>query len=99
MLGTAAERPRLRHLVLICNAVNFIDASALETLTDLCNRMQDAGIELYLSEVKGPVMDRLSGTDFLEQLGPERVFLTTEQAFDKLSSASPSPSPKTVAVV
>lgn len=99
VLGTAAERPRLRHLVLICNAVNFIDASALETLTDLRNRMQDAGIELYLTEVKGPVMDRLSGTDFLEQLGSERVFLTTEQAFEKLKSASPSPLPKGTAVV
>jgi hypothetical protein len=29
----------------------------------------DAGIELYLTEVKGPVMDRLAGTEFLEQLG------------------------------
>jgi hypothetical protein len=32
--------------------------------------MQDAGIELYLTEVKGPVMDRLADTEFLEQLGP-----------------------------
>lgn len=88
VLQAAAERPRLRHLVLICNAVNFIDASALETLTDLRNRILDAGIELYLTEVKGPVMDRLGDTEFLEQLGPERVFLTTEEAFEKLESQS-----------
>ena len=86
VLQAAAERPQLRHLVLICNAVNFIDASALETLTDLRNRIQDAGIELYLTEVKGPVMDRLADTEFLEQLSPERVFLTTEEAFEKLAS-------------
>jgi SulP family sulfate permease len=86
VLSAAADRPQLRHLVLICNAINFIDASALETLTDLRRRMQDAGIELYLTEVKGPVMDRLADTEFLEQLGSERVFLTTEQAYEKLGN-------------
>ncbi len=88
-----ADRPELRHLVLICNAINFIDASALETLTDLRTRMQDAGIELYLTEVKGPVMDRLAHTEFLEQLGPHRVFLTTQAVFEKLASTSPAPTP------
>ncbi|MCL4180911.1 MAG: sulfate permease [Verrucomicrobia bacterium] len=91
VLCAAAERPQLRHLVLICNAINFIDASALETLTDLRTRMQDAGILLYLTEVKGPVMDRLARTEFLEQLGHERVFLTTQAAYEQLASASPSP--------
>ena len=86
VLRTAADRPRLRHLVMICNAINFIDASALETLTDLLARLQDAGIELYLTEVKGPVMDRLADTEFFEQLGSERVFLTTEEVYEKLAS-------------
>jgi hypothetical protein len=31
-------------------------------------------------------MDRLSGTDFLEQLGSERVLLTTEEIYEKLAS-------------
>lgn len=92
VLAAAAERPRLRHLVLICNAINFIDASALETLTDLRARIQDAGIELHLSEVKGPVLDRLAGTEFLKQLGPERVFLTTEEAYETLVRNGEHPS-------
>jgi SulP family sulfate permease len=85
VLHAAAERPQLRHLVLICNAINFIDASALETLSDLRTHIQDAGIELYLTEVKGPVLDRLAGTEFLGQLGCERVFLTTQDAYEKLA--------------
>jgi sulfate permease, SulP family len=91
VLCAAAERPRLRHLVLICSAVNFIDASALETLTDLRARLHDAGIQLHLTEVKGPVMDRLARTEFLDQIGPERVFPTTEAAYAMLASATPSP--------
>jgi sulfate permease, SulP family len=85
VLCVAAERPQLRHLVLICSAVNFIDASAFETLSDLRSRMQDAGIQLYLAEVKGPVFDRLADTEFLEQLGCERVFPTTEDAYEMLA--------------
>lgn len=92
-----ADRPQLRHLVLICNAINFIDASALETLTDLRTQMQDADIELYLTEVKGPVMDRLAPTEFLALLGHERVFLTTQAAYEKLALASSAPTPSAVA--
>ena len=93
VLCAAAERPQLRHLVLICSAINFIDASALETLTSLVNRLHDAGIQLYLTEVKGPVMDRLARTEFPGQLGQERIFLTTQAAYEKLASASPPPTP------
>lgn len=89
VLSAVAERPQLRHLVLICTAVNFIDASALETLADLRARLQDAGIALYLTEVKGPVMDRLADTEFLEQLGSDRVFFTTEEAYGQLASSNP----------
>ncbi|MBL4544236.1 MAG: sodium-independent anion transporter, partial [Rhodobacteraceae bacterium] len=40
-------------------AVNLIDASALESLEAINARLRDAGVTLHLSEVKGPVMDRL----------------------------------------
>lgn len=84
---TAADQLELRHLVLICNAINFIDASALETLTDLRTQIQEAGIQLYLTEVKGPVLDQLAATDFLQQLGQDRIFLTTQEAYEKLRTA------------
>jgi len=89
VLGAAAERPQLRHLVLICSAINFIDASALETLTGLEIRLRDAGIQLSLAEVKGPVMDRLARSDLIEQLGHERIFRTTQAAYEKFKSAAP----------
>lgn len=62
------NRTDLKHLVLMCPAVNHIDASGLESLEHINHALRDAGITLHLSEVKGPVMDRLNGTHFLEQL-------------------------------
>ena len=79
-----AERPGLRHVVLQCSAINDIDASALESLESIEHRLRDAGVKLHLSEVKGPVMDRLQRSDFLEHLSGQ-VFLTHYQAIQMLT--------------
>jgi SulP family sulfate permease len=80
-----AGRPELRHVILVCPAVNMIDASALESLEAINHRLKDAGIKFHLSEVKGPVMDRLKRSDFLDELTGS-VHLTQ---FDAVSSINP----------
>src|SRR3546814_20493783 len=68
----------------MCSAVNEVDASGLESLEAINHRLSDAGIALHLSEVKGPVMDRLKRTDFLKELSG-RVYLSQNRAFLELS--------------
>ena len=80
-----AEHPQARHIVLQCSAVNDIDASALESLEAIDRRLRDAGMAFHLSEVKGPVMDRLQGTHFLQALSG-RVFLSHYQAVQALAT-------------
>ncbi|MFG6666628.1 SulP family inorganic anion transporter [Halomonas sp. HNIBRBA4712] len=75
-----ASRPEIEHVVLICSAVNLIDASALESLDAINARLKDSDVRLHLSEVKGPVMDRLKQSDFLDAL-TGRVFLSTYAAW------------------
>ena len=65
---SALQNPSIQHVVLQCSAVNLIDASALESLESLGQRLQDAGVTLHLSEVKGPVMDALNKVDFAEHM-------------------------------
>ena len=76
-------RGGLKHVVLMCSAVNEIDLSALETLEELDRQLSDSGITLSLSEVKGPVMDRLQRTDFLDHLSGD-VYLTQYAAMRAL---------------
>lgn len=83
VLEQVADHPALRHLVLMCSAVNAIDASALESLEAINHRLADAGVSLHLSEVKGPVMDALARSDFPEQL-TGKVFLSQNDAFAAL---------------
>lgn len=79
-----ASHPQLEHVVLICSAVNLIDASALESLDAINARLKDSDVKLHLSEVKGPVMDRLKNSDFLDAL-TGRVFLSTYAAWREFS--------------
>jgi len=91
VMDLVSEERELTDLVLVCPAVNLIDASALESLEAINERLHDAGVRLHLSEVKGPVMDRLKGTELLEHLNG-RVFLSTYEAWQALTDkADPEP--------
>ncbi len=79
----------IRHVVLMCPAVNEIDYSALESLEAINLRLRDLGIGFHLSEVKGPVMDRLKATHFLDALNG-RVFLSQYQAWRELGQIPPT---------
>jgi SulP family sulfate permease len=91
LLRLVTEQPQVQHLVLICSAVNAIDGSALESLLNLIAKLRDAGVTLHLAEVKGPIMDRLKSIDFLDNLSPGQIFLSTHQAMTTLKPlGSPS---------
>lgn len=81
-----AERSEVRHVILMCPAINAIDMSALESLEAINQRLKDAGLMLHLSEVKGPVMDRLQRSDFLNHL-TGKVFLSQHEAMCALTGA------------
>jgi len=93
------QHPAAEHLVLMCPGINLIDASALESLETISERLLTAGVQLHLSEVKGPVMDRLRKSDFLQNFGGQVFFSqfealktldpdTTRQALDGIHPSS-----------
>ena len=78
------RQPNTRHVIIICTSVNDIDSTALESLELINQALQTSGKTLNLSEAKGPVLDKLEKTDFLEQLKPGKVFFRTEDAVKAL---------------
>ena len=79
-----SDTPALRHVVLQCSAVNYIDASALESLEAINERLKAAEVQFHLSEVKGPVMDQLERGHLLHDLTGS-VFLTQFDAMSRLA--------------
>ncbi len=71
----------IQHVVLIMSAVNRIDTTAMEVLTDMNRDLQERGIRLHLAEVKGPVQDRLVRSPLWTALSGS-VFLSVNAAFE-----------------
>ncbi|WP_298450986.1 sulfate permease [uncultured Marinobacter sp.] len=86
VMALAIRKPETKDLVLVCPAISHIDASALESLEAINERLKDAGVRLHFSEVKGPVMDRLKDTQLLSHLGG-KVFLSTFEAWQSLTNS------------
>lgn len=85
LLQAVAHHPKASVLLLICTAINHIDGSALDTLETLIEGLREAGVSVYFSDVKGPVMDQLERSGFVERIGgPGRIFLSTHQAMQAL---------------
>ena len=81
-----ADDKTIRHVILLCSAINEIDLSALESLEAINDRLREMNVQLHLSEVKGPVMDRLKREHFLSELTGE-VFLSQFEATQALETA------------
>lgn len=85
IFNLVAEKPLLEHVILMCTAVNKIDMSALDTLQNINDTLQELGIKLHLSEVKGPIMDKLSATAFFHSLSGNH-YLSHNQAVEDLNT-------------
>lgn len=85
LLDQISRKPLLSDVILMCPAVNSIDLSALEVLGEINERLSDQSVKLHLSEVKGPVMDALQRSDFLQSLSGE-IFLSHHAAVSELRS-------------
>jgi sulfate permease, SulP family len=85
VINLVAKNQEIKNLLLVCSAINSIDGSALETLKSLIIDLKMRKVDFYMSEVKGPVMDKLIHIGFVEELGKERIFLTTDEAMIALN--------------
>lgn len=90
ILQALRDYPDTRELLLILSAVNHIDSTGLDMLSELSLGLRDKGIAVHLAEVKGPVMDQLTDTDWLITLVGE-VFPSTHIAFSTLIEAGRTP--------
>jgi SulP family sulfate permease len=75
--------PQTHDLVLIMSAVNRIDVTALEALTDMNHDLSLRQIRLHLAELKGPLQDRMKGTRLWAALSGG-LYLSANDAFEAL---------------
>lgn len=85
VLGEVFNRDQISHVILVFSAVNEVDYSALEVLEVLNKRLYEQGVCFHLSEIKGPVLDRLKSTEFISLLSG-RIYLSQYSAFKDIAT-------------
>ncbi len=75
-----ADYPTVDYLILDCSAINSIDASALQILTDLVHEFEEADIQIIFTELKERVYSRLRRVDFVDRVGVQHFFQSTHDA-------------------
>jgi SulP family sulfate permease len=76
VLQLARERPHIKYLLVAAGGVNTIDASGIEALGRLAQRLSDSGITLCLSGVKQQVLAVMEKTGLTGTVGPQNIFAT-----------------------
>lgn len=76
-----AEMPTdLKAVVLDASSINQLDSSADTALHELLRDYRLRDIDLFLANVKGPVLDVMARSGFTQALGTDHFFLTTQEA-------------------
>ncbi len=71
LLSTKAE---LRHIHIVCNGINEMDASGEATLSLLTTRLREKNIDISLSGVNESVLDVMTRTHLIDKIGYDHIF-------------------------
>jgi MFS superfamily sulfate permease-like transporter len=74
----------LRHVLIVANGINDIDASGEETLSLIVGRLRSAGIDISLSGVNETVMKVLVRTHLFNKIGADHIYPTLESALQHI---------------
>ncbi|XOV94827.1 MAG: SulP family inorganic anion transporter [Bacteroidota bacterium] len=73
---------KIRQIIIDASAISYVDATAINGISDLVNTLNRKGINFRMSEIVGPVRDALFRTGLLDQIGQNNVFLTLNDALE-----------------
>jgi SulP family sulfate permease len=74
--------PDLKVIVLNAQSIYSIDSSAVRGLEEILNDCQSKGIAFYMTEVIGPVRDKLRLTGLLDKIGEGHFKMRCQDALD-----------------
>jgi anti-anti-sigma factor len=81
-------KPKLKHILIVANGINDMDASGEEILSLLVDRVRSAGVDLSLSGVNESVMKVLKRTYLIAKLGEDHLFPTIEKAISTIHAGA-----------
>ncbi len=76
--------PELRHILLVANGINDMDASGEDVLSLIVDNVRSAGIDFSMSGVKESVLELMKRTHLYEKIGEDHIYPTQVMAISKI---------------
>ncbi|MEE9438254.1 MAG: solute carrier family 26 protein [Saprospiraceae bacterium] len=80
ILSKIKNNPSIKHIIVDCSSISNLDSSAVHLIKDLVEDLHLGAREIYLSDVKGPVRDKLKLNNILTSKNINHYFLSTRDA-------------------
>ena len=80
ILNSVAAKPDLKVLILDFESVDLIDSTGEEMIGRIFERLESAGVEVYISRAKKAMRDAFTRSGLMAKIGEERFFRERTQA-------------------
>jgi len=84
VLDAVRSMPELRHVLIVGNGINELDASGVDTLSILIDRLRGQGIELSISGFNDNVLDVLERTGLRAKIGDNNLYRNVPRAVENI---------------
>ena len=84
VLDEVAAMPDLKHVLIVGNGINELDASGEDMLSHLIDRLREAGYDLSISGLNDHVIDTMKRTYLYYKIGEDHLFRNATRAIEAL---------------
>jgi SulP family sulfate permease len=84
VLEAVANNPRAKHLLIVSDGINQLDASGDEVIHHVVERLRSNGIRVTFSGLKKQVLDVMRQSGLFAYIGQENIFADEERALEAI---------------
>ncbi len=84
ILEAVSNSPRAKHMLIMANGINQLDASGDEVIHHMVERLRANGIRVVFSGLKKQVLDIMQRSGLLAFIGEENIFPDEDKALDSI---------------
>ena len=84
VLEAVANNTRAKHLLIVSDGINQLDASGDEVIHHVVERLRSSGIRVVFSGLKKQVLDVMRHSGLLKYIGEENLFADEERALEAI---------------